>query len=399
MNTQRPPLLKSISLQGFLSFGPEAPTIPLSGLNMLIGPNGSGKSNFVEAISVLRAVPRDLPLPIREGGGVKDWIWKGNQPVDQANIDVVFSEGTVAHFDTGTPAVRYRLIFGAQGDQFTVLDERIENESADSGYTKPFFYFGYESGIPMLNIREEQRQLRREDIDPTQSILSQRRDPDTYPEVTRMADLLRSILVYRSWSFGPNSSLRTSCAPDVRTDHLAEDFSNLPARLAVLKRTPAVKKRLLEMLAELGPGFQDIEVVPEGGQLQLYVTENGREFPARRLSDGTLRFLCLLAILLDPTPPPLIVIEEPELGLHPDILPILRDLMVEASEACQLIVTTHSTLLVDAMTEHANAVLVCEKQNGTTCLTRLTQDEVDQWREHGSLGNLWMSGHLGGTRW
>jgi len=214
-----------------------------------------------------------------------------------------------------------------------------------------------------------------------------------------MADLLRSILVYRSWSFSPYSALRMSCASDVRTDYLAEDFSNLPARLAVLKRTPAVKKRLIEMLAELAPGFQDFEVVPEGGQLQLYVIENGREFPARRLSDGTLRFLCLLAILLDPTPPPLIVIEEPELGLHPDILPTLRDLMVEASEACQLIVTTHSTQLVDAMTEYANSVLVCEKQNGTTCLTRLTQDEVDQWREHGSLGSLWMSGHLGGTRW
>jgi predicted ATPase len=106
-----------------------------------------------------------------------------------------------------------------------------------------------------------------------------------------------------------------------------------------------------------------------------------------------------LAVLLDATPPPLVVIEEPELGLHPDVLPILRDLMVEASDACQLIVTTHSTQLVDAMTEHADSVLVCEKQESTTMLSRLTQQEVDRWREHGSLGSLWMSGHLGGTRW
>jgi predicted ATPase len=74
------PLLGSIQLQGFLSFGPTSEAIPLTGLNILIGPNGSGKSNLVEALSVLRAVPKDLPLPIRAGGGVKDWLWQGATP-------------------------------------------------------------------------------------------------------------------------------------------------------------------------------------------------------------------------------------------------------------------------------------------------------------------------------
>ncbi len=69
-------LLKSITLEKFLSFGPEAVTIPLTPLNVLIGPNGSGKSNLVEALFVLRAVPKGLPLPIRQGGGVKDWLWR-----------------------------------------------------------------------------------------------------------------------------------------------------------------------------------------------------------------------------------------------------------------------------------------------------------------------------------
>jgi len=115
-----------------------------------------------------------------------------------------------------------------------------------------------------------------------------------------------------------------SCAPDVRTDCVAEDFSNLPARLAVLERTPAIKQRLIELLGELAPGFDDLEIVPEGGQLQLYLAESGRMIPARRLSDGTLRFLCLSAILLDPTPPPLVVIEEPELALHPSSRRIRR---------------------------------------------------------------------------
>jgi predicted ATPase len=400
MTSPLPPLLKSITLEGFLSYGPKAVTIPLTALNVLIGPNGSGKSNLVEALSVLRAVPKDLPLPIRQGGGVKDWLWReGKAGADTARLEGVFAEGQVARLAPGNPAVRYRLIFGAEGGSFTVLDERVENENPEGENPKPYFYFGYENGRPMLNVQQERREIQRADIDPTQSILSQRRDPEAYPELTRLADLLRRILIFRTWQFGPDSPVRKSCRADVRTDVLSESLDNLPARLAVLMGTPSVKRRLIELLRELAPGFDDLAVVPEGGALQLYLTEGSRSVPAQRLSDGTLRYLCLLAILLDADPAPLVVIEEPELGLHPDILPTLRDLMVEASAKTQLIVTTHSTQMVDAMTDHADSVLVCEKKDGPTEVSRLTQEEVDRWREHGSLGSLWMSGHLGGTRW
>jgi predicted ATPase len=398
MMSHRPPLLKSITLQGFLSYGPDAVTIPLTALNVLIGPNGSGKSNLVEALSVLRAVPKDLPLPIRQGGGVKDWLWReGKAGAVQASLEILLTEGQVA--DVGKPAVRYRLVFGAEGGSFTVIDERVEAEKPERGSPKPYFYFGYESGRAMLNVQQGRRELQRAEIDPTQSILSQRRDPEAYPELTRLADLLRRILIYRSWQFGPDSSVRSGCRADVRTDALSESFDNLPARLAVLMGTPAIKRQLIELIGELAPGFDDLVVVPEGGSLQLYLTEGSRSVPAHRLSDGTLRYLCLLAVLLDADPAPLVVIEEPELGLHPDMLPTLRDLMVSASAKTQLIVTTHSTQMVDAMTDHADSVLVCEKKNGPSMVSRLSQEEVNRWREHGSLGTLWMAGHLGGTRW
>jgi predicted ATPase len=400
MTRPLPPLLKDITLQGFLSYGPEAVTIPLTALNVLIGANGSGKSNLVEALSVLRAVPTDLPLPIRQGGGVKDWLWQESKPgADRASLEIVLGEGQVAKLNPVRPAVRYRLVFGAEGGSFKVLDERVENASPDFGSAKPYFYFGYENGRAMLNVQQERRELQRADIDPTQSILSQRRDPEAYPELTRLADLLRRILIYRSWQFGPESAVRSGCRADVRTDALSESLDNLPARLAVLMGNPVIKRRLIELLSALAPGFDDLNVVPEGGSLQLYLTEGKRSVPAHRLSDGTLRYLCLLAVLLDADPAPLVVIEEPELGLHPDVLPTLRDLMVEASEKTQLIVTTHSVQLIDAMTEHADSVLVCEKNDGPTVVSRLRQEEVDRWRKHGSLGSLWMSGHLGGTRW
>ena len=88
---------------------------------------------------------------------------------------------------------------------------------------KPYFYFGYENGRPTLNVKSSnqstiERHLERADIDPEQSILAQRRDPDTYPELSRIADLLRQILIYRSWQFGPDAMVRGSCRADVRTE-------------------------------------------------------------------------------------------------------------------------------------------------------------------------------------
>ncbi len=121
--------------------------------------------------------------------------------------------------------------------------------------------------------------------------------------------------------------------------------------------------------------------------------------PATRLSDGTLRYLCLLAVLCHPSPPPLVCIEEPELGMHPDILPTIADLLRDASSRSQLIVTTHSDVLVDAMTETPDVVLVCEKVDGATTIRSLPLAEVKIWLEQYRLGELWTRGELGGTRW
>ena len=116
----------------------------------------------------------------------------------------------------------------------------------------------------------------------------------------------------------------------------------------------------------------------------------------RRWGRGTLRYLALLAILLDPEPPPLLLIEEPELALHPDVLPTLRDLMLEASERTQIIATTHSPSFLDAWSERPEVVLICERDEEGTRLERLPPTSGPRTR---SLGSRWMSGELGGTRW
>ena len=185
----------------------------------------------------------------------------------------------------------------------------------------------------------------------------------------------------------------------MRNDRLEEDFSNLGLFLSRLRKTPKAKKEILERLQDLYEGVNDFEPIVEGGSVQVFFTEGDFSIPATRLSDGTLQYLCLLAILCDPEPPPLICIEEPELGLHPDVLPKLADLLVSASKRTQLIITTHSDILVDAMTERPETVVVCEKHNGQTEMRRLKTEDLASWLQKYRLGQLWTKGQLGGTRW
>lgn len=384
-------LLRSLELRNLLSFGPSTGALSLGPLNVLIGPNGSGKSNVLEAISLLQAAPRDLAAVIREGGGVRDWLWKGAPAPTVAAIEAV-----VGH----RPPLRYRLSFTEVGQRAELVDERVENEAPLAGHTKPFVYFGYESGRPLLGIAGgDHRELRREDVNPQQSILSQRKDPDQYPEITWLGHNLSGIRLYRNWSFGRFTPPRMPQATDLPNLFLEEDARNLGLILNRLRKNPSSKQQLIEQLRDLYEDLEDVDVSVEGGTVQVFIQEHRWAIPATRLSDGTLRWLALLTVLLHPDPPPLVCIEEPELGLHPDLLPRLADLLRTASDRMQLVVTTHSDVLVDALTDTPEVVIVCEKQEGTTTLNRLDGTELRVWLEKYSLAQLWRRGDIGGNRW
>jgi predicted ATPase len=388
-----------VGLRNLLSFGPDTEPVALKSLNVLIGPNGSGKSNFIEAVSLMRTSPSDIRAVIRRGGGVSNWIWKGD-PEGVASIDIVIRN------PQGSLPLRHVLAFRNDNQAFRLVDERIENEKFYPGYENPYFYYNYNDGNPVINVKTEgrddkpeQRKLKPETVNADQSILAQRRDPETYPEISYLADVYDKIMIYREWYFGRSAVFRVPQKADMRNDRLEEDFSNLGLFLNRLRREPKAKKIILEALHDLYEGFDDFDVSIEGGAVQVFFTEGDFTIPANRLSDGTLRYLCLLAILCDPAPPPLICIEEPELGLHPDILPKVADLLKAASERTQLIVTTHSDILVDAMTDRPDAVLVCEKHDGQTRIKRLDSEKLENWLKDYRLGELWTSGELGGKRW
>jgi predicted ATPase len=217
--------------------------------------------------------------------------------------------------------------------------------------------------------------------------------------LTYLGDAFGKIRLYREWSFGRHTAPRLPQKTDLPNDQLEPDGSNLGLVLNRLRGEPQVKKRLLEALRALYDGIDDFDTLIEGGTVQVFLHEGRITVPATRLSDGTLRYLCLLAILCHPTPPPLVCIEEPELGLHPDVLPTIADLLKEASQRTQLIVTTHSDELVDALTDTPDAVVVAERGESGTTLVRLSADELKPWLEKYRLGQLWTRGEIGGTRW
>ncbi len=408
--------LKSIKLSGLLSFPPNSPAIDLTPLNVLIGPNGCGKSNLIEGVELLHAAPTAFAAAIRDGGGVDEWLWKGQNANGPATIEAVV-QGLKK-----VPDLRYRLRFAASGLRTEVTDEAIEETSKrESTQRDVYFYYRFQKGRPVLNVRSNPqpraskrqkdtyasgsptlfgytpRRLERTSLVPDESVLSQRKDPDLYPELTWLGQQFSRIQTLRDWSFGRYAPLRMPQKTDLPADELLGNSENLGLVLNELQHSSA-SVEFNRLMSRFLPRYQRFSTRIQGNSVQFYLHEVGLSgpVPATRLSDGTIRFMAILAVLLCQSPPPLLCIEEPELGLHPDMLGLLADLLVSASDRMQLIVTTHSDALVSALTDQANSVLVCEHRGGTQ-VERIAPDKLREWLDEYRLGELWLQGKLGGN--
>jgi predicted ATPase len=413
--------LSKLRVQNLLSFGAKGVEVDLTPLNVLIGPNGSGKSNLIEVVGLLNSAPEDLAEPFRETGGVVEWIWKGGA-VDataaiEATVNVSPAEKRGAPYKSGhvtylgfppsrrsrnrrpSPVpLRYRLAFRPTNYQLEIVDERVQLDSPVNAPTQVFF--AYENGRPMLNVRGKRQMLRPEEINPQKSVLSQRKDPEQYPELTELGRLFGSFRFYRDWEFGIGARAREASPADAPVDFLEESARNLALMVNRLNDRPETKAERLKYMKTFYADTESINTTVVGGQVDVRLHEKSKfNISAARLSDGTLRWMALLTILLHPSPPPLVCLEEPELGLHPDVIRPLAKLLVQASERMQLIVTTHSDALVDELTETPEAVIVFEMEAGSRTLKRLKRQELSSWLKQYTLGELWHKGQIGGTRW
>ncbi|HEY7770505.1 AAA family ATPase [Longimicrobium sp.] len=393
-----PSLLLKIKVEDLLSYGFPGAWISLERLNVLIGPNASGKSNLLEALAVLRAATTDLPGALRDGGGMSEYLHKGASNSTGATLQVIVANSTSA----AHPVLHYFLgVWNANG-RAAVSGEHIEvNPPAEDGIGEPLYRFdGMDSVIraalgPIPTLVPTGDQFRRD-----QSILAQRRDPTVYPEVTYLAEQFSRIQLFPGADVGRGSAVRRPQPTDLPNEFLLPDASNLGLILHDLSQTSARRDEVSAYLRKFYENARHVTTKITGGTLQLYIEEEGGKLiPATRLSDGTLRYLCLLAILLHPNPPPVIGIEEPELGLHPDILPTIAELLRKASDRTQLFVTTHSDTLVSALSGTPECILVCESTPDGTTMKRLEAEPLREWLEKYSLGEIWRMGEIGGNRW
>jgi predicted ATPase len=377
------PFVKTIHPRGVLSFAPDSEPLPLTPLNVLIGPNGSGKSNLIEIFELLRALPTDLAEVIRDGGGIGEWLWKGGGKKVNINADLQLrSFGDL----------RYGLGFVSTVQALEVRNEVVENDDA--------VYYRFDVGRRASIVRRIDGKAKKSEFDPDlrQSVLSQRKELDLYPAIATLGLSFARILTFREWNFGRYVPLRLPQPADLPNDILLPDARNLGLVLNAIEHSDAWP-RLNAALRRFLPRFKRLTTLVQAGTIQIFLHEDGLRtpVPATRLSDGTLRFITLLAILLRPGVSPLICLEEPELGLHPDALTLIAELLVEAAQQTQIIVTTQSDVLVSALSEHADSVVVCDNLGGASRFRRLESDKLRFWMDEYKLGEIWRIGELGGN--
>ena len=396
-------LIEKIKLRNILSFGDKGEEIELEPLNIIIGQNASGKSNFIDVIKLLRSLPQDKGLAtfISKNGGISEWIWKGRGKKDFTQIELIIDGIIKSQYLDNPPPLLYKISFAEINFKVSVIGENLQEESKrfeDSEHE--INYFSSFNGLYEVSPQRDLRRNLSGKLPLGESVFSQVKDFANFYEVSTLGMILADFKIYSDINTNRSSDLRTPKSPDILDDFLEEDGTNLLHILNYLKKDETESK-IIENLKKFYPNTKSYEVRDVGEYLQFYFIEENlsNAISARRLSDGTLRYLCLLAILCHPKPPPLICIEEPETGLHPDILPTIASLMKEASQRTQLIVTTHSDILVSAFSDMPEAVLVCEKDEDGTHFKRLEADKLKVWLDEYSLGEAWLRGAIGGTRW
>lgn len=361
--SERKPLI-TIELEGFRSIR-KLPQLRLNhGLNVLIGGNGAGKSNFISFFQMLgHMMDPNLGLQnyIAERGQADAFLFRGVETTQEFSAKAEFNLNTY----------QFKLRAASDGRMFFAREVATFRGPyyGTSEYSQGTGHF--ESGLV------------------------------TQPR-TRSGEqwTYEALCDWRVYHFHNTSRSAAFMRPQNAIDHerLWADAGNLaPFLLSLRDHHEDYYKRIVSHIRQAAPYFGDFHLKPDSnGQVQLLWTErySPKLYYPHQLSDGSIRFMCLASLLLQPNPPSTIIIDEPELGLHPFAITVLAGMLRLAEEKCQLIVSTQSSPLVDHL--QLDDLIVVDRSDGETTLSKPDPDSLQVWMEEYSTGELWDKNLIGG---
>jgi len=358
-------------------------------LNVVIGPNGSGKSNLLRLLEMISAGAQGkLSNYVQSAGGMSALVWDGLSPGIRYEIKTFPDNDPL-------PPMSYAVILErlGHGDAYQIDDESLDN------INESILYIERSAQIALIHNGTTVVGLKLEATPEQELILFVADNPFVSSfEIPAFAHFLQAWSIYHAINTSAEAAIRQPAVTRLETQ-VAPNGQNLINVLHTLYTTNRDFKASINsaMRAAFGPEYDELIFPPASDQriqLRLRWKTLKREQSAADLSDGTLRFLFLMAVLANPHPAPLIAIDEPETGLHPSMLPIIAEYAVEASRRTQVIFTTHSDQFLDAFGETKPTTTVAKWEQGKTTLTVLAEDELAYWLKDYTLGKLFRTGEL-----
>ena len=365
--------------------------IPLARLNLITGPNGSGKSNLYRALRLLAETAQGGVInALAREGGLESTFWAGPEVISRR-----MQQGDVAIEPNVRQEVK-RLRLGFTGEDFSyaialglpipqmsafALDPQIKHESIWAGpYYRPASELVERKG-PMIRARAEREwQVLAQHTPMFDSLFDQVGSLHASPEVLRLRETIRGWRFYDHFRSDPDAPVRQPQL-GTRTPVLHHGGRDLAAALQTILEI-GDPRALHAAISDAFPGARlNIDVLA-GGRFGIQLFQEGllRPLSAAELSDGTLRYLLLIAALLTPRPPTMMVLNEPETSLHPDLLPALARLIVRASQHTQVWVVSHARRLIAALQQDPECnCIVLEKNLGQTAVVGQRMLDQPAW--------------------
>ena len=366
-------------------------SVELSKLNVMIGANGAGKTTLLEVFDIIsKGARQELSKAISDRGGVHDILSINGT---SANSFTVCFKAAVPGYDN---PLTYEIEVGTRGTGHLIQNEYL-SPFHKPGYEEPFKWIDNRPGHPRYYDQNSSRLVPPSwEYDEKEPMVGQ--VPKTHENLERFRKFLSDTRFFTYLDVGKNSVVRLPQGLEPAVSLPGPNGENLISALYNLRtQDENTYLRIIESVKTAFPDFKALDFpLVAAGKATMIWKEDGRKFYPNQMSEGTLRFLWLSTLLLSPKLPPITLIDEPEVSLHPEVLQILAGLLQEASQRSMLFVATHSDRLIRWL--EPKEILVLNKEQGFSTLQRADSPDlnVQDWLKEYTLDQLWLMGELGG---